>query len=319
MRRLLPLLVLAMSAPFAHAGDGARRLDAHFVNDRVLVDAPLAGGDHIRFFTDSGGGATLLLPAVVERLRLPTQPLPKQGAEDLPADARALSGELPLAASAFPQPPAPAYVVKQLIGLPDMPAESDGTLGNNWFAGHVWTWNYVAGTLALEAGDWTPPSGARVVPLGFRAATKDGPALAFPRIEVTVAGVPMPMLLDTGATTVLTPDAAQRLGGPRLRATSMIGATIVAGWRKAHPDWPVVEHAQAGTGARMIEVPDVRIAGFQVGPVWFTERPDTAYSEFMAPMMDRPVRGSIGGNAFHTLAMTIDYPHARAAFAHGKP
>lgn len=319
----LPLSLLLLALPLAARGlDAAQPLVAHFVEDRVLVDAPLAAGGHLRFFTDSGGGnATRLLQGATERLKLPTR-APSQAELDelgrVPPDTRLLVGPLPLAPSAFPPPPELALVVTNLIGLKDEPADSDGMLGNTWFAGHVWTWNYVAGTLALEPADWSPPTGAQVVPIGLRPADGDGPALAFARIEVTIAGTPTSMLLDTGATTILTPEAAQRLGGPRVRSTSMIVASVIAAWRQAHPEWRVIEHAQAGTDSRMIEVPDVRIAGFQVGPVWFTERPDYNFKSLMSRMTDQPILGAIGGNAFHTLTMTIDYPHARAAFARGK-
>ena len=314
MRRLLPTLLLAL--PAAACADGAQALAAHFVEDRVIVDAPLAGGGTLRFFTDSGGGATLLTQAAAQRLDLATKP-PTEHADELPPGARIFAGALPLAPSALPTPPSPTIVVAFTV-TKDTPVDSDGTLGNNWFAGHVWTWNYAAGTFALERADWAPPAGTQVVPIGLRPASANRPALAFPRIDVTIAGEPASMLLDTGGTTYLTPEAAQRLGGPRVRSTSMIVASRVAAWRKAHPDWPVIEHAQAGTGSRMIEVPDVRIAGLQVGPVWFTERADANY-EWMSAMTDRPIVGSIGGNAFHTLVMTIDYPHGRAAFARARP
>jgi len=311
IRRLL--LPLSLACALAQAADGPQRLDAHFVDDRVLVDAPLAAGGHLRFFTDSGGGATLLLQSAAERLHLPTT-LVTDGTDGTPPGTRAIEVALPLAPSALPAPPLPGYLVSTTIPLRDAPVDSDGMLGSRWFEGHVWHWDYVAGTLTLEPPGWTPPTGAPVIPVGFRPAGADGPALAFPRIEVTIAGEPTSMLLDTGATTVLTPEAAQRLGGPRLRSTSMIVASRIAAWRRAHPEWRVIEHAQSGTGDRMIEVPDVRIAGLQVGPVWFTERPDHAFVAFMSSLTDAPILGAIGGNAFHTLAMTIDYPHARAVF-----
>jgi hypothetical protein len=81
----------------------------------------------------------------------------------------------------------------------------------------------------------------------------------------------------------------------------------------------VIEHAQGGTGARMIEVPDVRIAGFEVGPIWFTERPNKNFREMMSQSMNAPVEGAIGGNAFATLRMTVDYLHGRASFSQEKP
>lgn len=80
-------------------------------------------------------------------------------------------------------------------------------------------------------------------------------------------------------------------------------------------DWRYIADAQVGTGSAMIEARNVRIAGIDVGPVWFTERPDANYDRFMSLMIDRPIAGSIGGNALHRLQMTIDFPAARAWFA----
>ena len=77
----------------------------------------------------------------------------------------------------------------------------------------------------------------------------------------------------------------------------------------------VIEAAQSGTGARMIRVPDVRVAGIQVGPVWFTERPDRNFTVGMSGDMSGPVEGALGGNAYRDLSMTVDYPNGRAAFS----
>ena len=68
-------------------------------------------------------------------------------------------------------------------------------------------------------------------------------------------------------------------------------------------------------GMRMIEVPEVSIAGFRVGPVWFTERPDPNFHQYMSQWMDRRVDGALGGNALRFFRVTVDYPVAVAHFA----
>jgi hypothetical protein len=85
-------------------------------------------------------------------------------------------------------------------------------------------------------------------------------------------------------------------------------------WRKAHPDWRVIDDAQERTGSAMIEVPEVGLAGATVGPVWFTWRPDKNFHEYMSGMMDGRVEGAIGGNALSHFVMTVDYPGAAAYF-----
>lgn len=285
-------------------------LNAHFVADRVLVDAPLASGGHLRFWTDTGGGGSILYAATAAKLKLKTVPLSGADAAELGPGAARLAAPLPLAASPFPAPPPPIGVARDYMLPMGARVDADGNVGQNWFAGHIWSWNYPRGTLAIEPTDWKPARDDHVIAVGFR---KDGPR--FPRITVTIAGVATPMLLDTGATTVLTPAAQHRLGGPRLRATSMIVASRIVAWRKAHPDWPVIEHGQGGTGSLMIRVPDVRVAGYQVGPIWFTSRPDANFHQDMSSSMSGIVEGAIGGNAFHSLKMTVDYLHGIAAFS----
>ena len=60
----------------------------------------------------------------------------------------------------------------------------------------------------------------------------------------------------------------------------------------------------------MIEVPEVRIGGLDVGPVWFTLRPDPNFLEFMSQMTDEIVRGAVGGSALKHLRVVLDYPGA---------
>jgi hypothetical protein len=64
----------------------------------------------------------------------------------------------------------------------------------------------------------------------------------------------------------------------------------------------------------MIEVPEVIIAGYKVGPVWFTHRENRNFHDFMSSFMDARVDGALGGNAFRHFIMTVDYPGAAAYF-----
>jgi hypothetical protein len=290
------------------------RLDATFASDRVIVATPGTDGGSLRFYTDTGGGITLIYDQAAKRLNLTATPTAGAEAADFPPSFRRLESPLPVAAN--PEPPLPAFVGPNLIETMGGPAESDGFLGNQWFAGHIWTWDYAAKTLTLEDDDWHPSAGSKVLPIGFRKPTPGKPTPAFPRIIVSLAGEPTSMLLDTGTETLLTPKAIEAIGGgPALRATSMIVSSRFEAWHAAHPDWPVIEAAQVRTGARMIRVPDVVLAGFQVGPVWFTERPDANFHGMMSASMDAQVEGAIGGNAFRTLHITVDYRASRAAFA----
>ena len=311
MKRLLAFTLLAICAATPVLAQDGRPLPARFEAGRVFVDETTADGQPIVFFTDSGGGR-YVTSAAAERLGLALTPIPdaQEGGPSHLTDYPALKPGSPTA----PLPEGPMPVMSG-AALPGWPSDHDAMLGGAWFADRIWTFDYPRGRLTAEAASWTPPPGAVVLPLGFQ--TEDGVRTThFPRVEVRIDGETLALLLDTGATTALTPEALAAVGdgGPSMRATSMISDTVFRRWRTAHPDWRVIDNAQIGSGSAMIEVPVVEIGGLPVGPVWFTHRPDRAFHDYMSSMMDAPVEGALGGNALGDLTMTIDYPGGQAAF-----
>jgi hypothetical protein len=118
--------------------------------------------------------------------------------------------------------------------------------------------------------------------------------------------------------TTLTDSARAALGDrrPARRASSFVVQSVFDRWRQGHPQWQVIEGAdQLGdTTLPMIEVPDVDVGGFRVGPVWFAARPDQNFVHF-SRWMDRPIVGALGGSALQYLQVTLDYPGAVAVFA----
>ena len=299
----------------------AQVLPARFEGDRVYLQASDGLGQELRLYTDTGGGL-FIKQAAVERLSLISEPLTDPLALREVGD-RARTTRLPtFALAAFIPPPLadggrmmvlPAELAgRQLPGTSD----DDGMLGQAWFDGRIWTWDYPGQVFRLELPGWKPAAEARRLPLGFKTDAQGQRQAAFPRMEVGIAGKTYSLLLDTGAMTVLNPSALMALGedGPAERATSMIADSVFRAWRKAHPEWRVIEDAQAGMGSAMIEVPEVIIAGYKVGPVWFTHREDRNFHDFMSSFMDARVDGALGGNAFRHFVMTLDYPGAAAYF-----
>lgn len=138
----------------------------------------------------------------------------------------------------------------------------------------------------------------------------------FPRIQVVVDGEILDLLFDTGAHTPLTPLAHATIGDGRaaIRSTSFISNSIFQKWKIAHPNWRVIDKAEMGSGEAMIEVPEVTIAGYSVGPVWFTRRADKNFHEFMSQWMDRRIEGALGGNALRFFRIVVDYPQQSAFF-----
>ena len=300
------LLLLLLAAP---AASGPTVLPARFDANLVRVTPVMRDGKAITFYTDSGGGL-FLTDIAVKRLGIKTES--REGEGDQPAmDFAHLPAFKPDAAIPPPLGNDGRIGVMPAAMAAKNGLTEDGMLGEAWFGGRVWTWNYPAGRLVLEGSDWKPDASATRVPIGLKKGETN-----FPRIAIRVDGEAFDVLLDTGAMTTLTPDALARLGdkGPALRATSMIVDSRFSAWRTKHPDWRVIERAQDKSNAAMIEVPTVEIGGAKVGPVWFTWRPDRNFHEYMSGMMDGQVEGAIGGNALSHFVMTVDYPGAAAYF-----
>jgi hypothetical protein len=212
--------------------------------------------------------------------------------------------------------------------LPHMPviAErvmdgSDGMFGAPWFSGHAFVFDYPARTLTLLDDGGLPevPAEHRVA-VGF-VRGDDGKVISpYGRIQMTVDGETLDMLLDTGATVTLTTSARATLGGGQVeRATSFITKTVFDRWHAKHPDWRVIEHADTISdkpedAVPMIEVPKITVGGYEVGPVWFTWRPDKNFHEWMAQWMDKPTEGALGGDAYRTLRLGVDWTAGTATF-----
>jgi hypothetical protein len=218
-------------------------------------------------------------------------------------------------------PPAKTPCGAALLVLPQAGSNYDGQLGAGFLPGRTWTFDYPAHRLTLEGNAWQPDPTAHWTPLGFPHHADGTLASGFARITIRVDGQPLDMLLDTGASSYPTPTAARISGTPTVQGegvASYITTGMLERWHKAHPDWRVVENADEKVAAkpfkRIIEVPEVEIANWSVGPVWFTEQPDKAFHEYMAQMMDKSTEGAVGGNVFRHFVMTIDYPGEAAYF-----
>ena len=301
-----PVVRTALLLGAATACHSQTVVPSRFESDRVYVQLETVDHAALELYTDTGGGGLVLSDRAASRLRLSVAPSP--------TDPNRRVATAPKVRPGLPELPTEATVLSLASQVTGWPQQADGFLGAPWFAGAIWTWDYPAHVLLREA-NWKPVAGSCDLALAFKMEPDGTRTTGFARIVVTIDGKPVSMLLDTGAETYLTVDAAARLGGgDRMRATSMMAASIFDAWRQAHPDWPYVAGAQEVTGADMLEVPDIQVAGIQVGPVWFTRRPDFNFHTFMSSMTDSPVDGALGGNAFRDLRMTIDFPGGRAAF-----
>ena len=302
------------TCPGASAFAAGQTLPAEFVDDRVTLVVPDAARPALRFYTDSGGGANMISSAAAQRLGLPeigSVPPDREGG----APMQLVAFPPLLERGGVPRPHVEPFLKGGLLVVPDIQMGGDGFLGSRWFAGRVWEFDYVAKTLKVFAKAEVADR-SHAAPLAFRAGADGQRDLDFPRITVTIDGEAIDMLLDTGATAIVTPASTARFDRPvgTFIGTGFITKSTFDGWVARHPDWPVLEAAAGPSMASMIEVPSVEIAGLKSGPVWFTQRPDTNLRDFMSSMMDKPVEGALGGSALRGFRMTIDYPAAVAYF-----
>ena len=287
-------------------------LPVRYADDRYFVSPVLESGDTLLLYTDTGGGANMLWPATAERLGLAGEWL-RQGSDS----ARLVAFPPMVPAASIPMPSAPPPLGSGFLVIPPQGfKEGDGFLGRTWFADRVWLFDYPGRSLALVTGGAPASAPEHRVPLGFQTDSAGRRTTHFPRITAAVDGDSLDLLFDTGATVNLTPAALAALGdgGPAQRGTSFITQSVFKRWRAAHPDWRVVDSADMVGNAPMIEVPRVTVAGHEVGPVWFTVRPDRAFHEWMAQWMDRPLDGALGGSALRYFRVLVNYPEAYAAF-----
>lgn len=326
MAIVMGILATALaSAPAAAAPAAAQVLPTVYEAGHFYAVPETMQGQRLRLVVDTGGGGGLgmywITAQAAARLHLKTRTC-KLG------DDAVTVADLPeyQPGRGLP-PPSPGPCGKAAM-VQDVPAgygwnaHDEGQFSGSYlYAQGIWTFDYPEERLTLQGRPWRPDAAAHAVHLGFQRDSHGRAPHGYARITIRVDGQPLDMLLDTGATAHPTTEGERASGVPTvdgLGVTSYVAASVFERWRKAHPGWRVVANGDAALGLKrptpLIEVPRVEIAGWSVGPVWFTERPDPAFHGMMSSMMDRQVEGAVGGNVFEHFVMTIDYPHATAYF-----
>ena len=331
---LVALLRILSTTPAAVCSGpvGGRPVPADFVGNRVFVRWAAPGNQSLRFYTDTGGGVLSIFPEAVQRLSLPVDTLNWTHGAD---HGIAMRVHIPIALNEALVPPVPSALsvgfrltpkasttVLLLVENDGSPPEDetgyewDGRLGSAWFADRVWTIDYPNRRIYFDGTKSVAPTDPSCwVPLGFQTDSTGHRTNSFPRITARIDGEDIQFLLDTGARTELT-DSAWRIVGshePQHRATSFITTQRFEQWHKKHPEWLIVPDAEKPGGAAMMRVPTIEVGGQQIGPVWFTERPDRSFRDFMSQYMDQPIEGALGGSAWRYVTLVLDYPGAKAA------
>lgn len=276
-------------------------LPTKYVADRYFAVPTASNGIQLSFLADTGGGLFVTTHAL-RQAGVGITGLPLLHVARMPAFR---------ADAAIPEPTGG----ERWMPIADRD-DSDGMLGQRWFAGGVWTFDYPAHKLILRAEHFSPTDKLmrHAVDLGF-ARSLGLRRCNHPRFTVTIDGQQVSSLFDTGATVFLTPEAIAFMNDnqPVERATSFATAAVFERWHHQHPEWRYIEKGCKMSQQPMIEVPLVRISGLDAGPVWFTRRPDSAM-QWMSQFLDAPIEASIGGDCLRHFTITLDYPGAKAYF-----
>ena len=289
------------------------RLPATFIGHRIFVQPVTSDDVQLTFYTDTGGGGMFIEPATVHRLGLPV----------MSTEGESIASESVAFPAFHPDASIPRGRYSDQLAVVAAPYRDtdvmrwDGFLGHSWFADRVWKFDYLQRQLAYRTDlGWEIRD--HMCPLGFKTDDTGKRPTAFPRITAMIDGETRDFLLDTGAMVQLTAAAqasAVLADGPPIRGTSFVTHSLFEVWRTRHPDWRVVENADAYGGEAMIQVPVVHLAGYGVGPVWFTRRSDANFHEYLSQWMDQRVDGALGGSVFQYFTMVVDYRRARAYFS----
>ncbi|WMS87865.1 hypothetical protein [Pleionea litopenaei] len=288
-------------------------LPSAFHNNLIHLKPVLVDGHQLTLFTDTGGGWNAISTELVTKYQWKV------------ALKQADEGKLELVempsfreGKAIPKGDFNNFFEGKLLKLDQekfdtFNADIDGFLGARWHAGKIIDFNYRDQSISIYTQ--LPPeiNSSSIVHLGFQKNEEGSYTTAFPRVTIEVAGKKLEMLFDTGATALLSKEAQKILKFDDARvATSFIAGSIFDGWTKEHPDWTVIANACSYSRASMIKVPVIVIGGKNIGPVWFTRRPDNSFYQYMSKYMDKPIDGALGGSALQYIRIVVDYPRELA-------
>ncbi len=289
------------------------KIPVDYSADRFIVQPVTTDGNVLRLIADTGGGL-FIFDSAVKRLGLSPREVSGKGEKSTEVKLPQFKPEASIPSPEFNDGWMPVFPEQG----PSLDNENlSGMVGQAWFAGHVWTFDYPGHSLWLWPNNKSPErKNGHELSLGFPTDSSGQRGANFPRIQATINGQTEELLFDTGATTNLSPRLLQALNdhGPKTRATSFITHSTLTRWHQAHPEWKMIRDESAKLDKVMIQVPNITVAGYTVGPVWFTERPDKNFHEWMSQWMDKEIDGALGGDALKFFKITLDYPNAKASF-----
>lgn len=329
--RLIPLALvcLAVGDPVAMGAQERARVPVQMEDLLFVLEEQTADGRRLTLLAATEG-ETLVYAGGADRLSLAVR-----DASDLPEEAiaaAALAGSPPerlvrlpalrIGGRGFradgPQASTPHVALRE--GLPPDGVETDGVLGAGWFHGSTWTLDHPGRAIVLrEDGDLPLHSDRERIPLELARSAEGGPLPSVPLVRLTVAGVEVAAVVATGSAAVLTDAATAAVGDlrPARRAMTRLSATTFDAWRAEHPDWRVVEGAEAGTGEPLLEVRGLRVADAVIERAWVLRTPDDGLEARLGAPAAAPAAILLGGDILREFRVTLDFVGGVAIFEPG--
>jgi len=294
-------------------------LPSKFIDgERFYLKIVSVNGDTLLGFCDTGGGFTAIYPNVIEKLNLSSKVKSLKVEEstfniiafdEIVKDKRIPKIEkpfyLPVEQSVFVVPDKKYLEGESLVLIKAIP--HDVFLGQHFFMGKAWTFDYPKEKVWVNTPILKNKRNRKNIQnLGFKKNTEGRKLFGHPSMKVEIDGDTLAVLFDTGASFILSDSGQAKLGTSQLSiAGSFIAKSIYTKWRSKHPDWNVFE--KSDMNADIIEVPEVKIGTYTVGPVLFSVRPDESWSKNMINSMDKVVKGAIGGTVLRYFKIKVDY------------
>ncbi len=292
-------------------------LPANLTEGRFFLKIPTLHGDTVLGFCDTGGGFTAIYNSTIKLLGLES----KVKLMDIDGDTTKYIAANEIYSNQNIPYPQIANYYKTHIDVPFLEVPADRLendlfskyvnhqifLGQFFFINDAWTFNYQTGQLSVNTPVSPDLNNKNILPLGFKKDKKGIKKFGHPSLALEIDGKIVYFLFDTGATFLLSDSGSNELGiETKATAGSFIAKSLFDKWHLQHPEWRIIVKGEMN-GADLIEVPNVKVGDLSAGPVWFSKRPDEAWSKGMIGSMDRVVQGAIGGSFMKYFKVTIDY------------
>lgn len=314
---LLLLVGLNLSAQEKAGEPSPKLLPSELINDRFFLKIQTNNGDTIMGYCDTGGGFTALYQATAKKFGLENviSQVTIKGESTRYIEAADIYSN-----DKIPYPAIANYykgsIKEPFFEVPEDNAESsyflrlaphDVFLGQFFFINYSWTFNYLTKELYIHTPLHPALSEVNTLQLGFKKDKNGNKLFGHPSIKLEISNKKIDFLFDTGAMFLLSATGKKELGTTENAiGGSFIAKSIFDQWRQEHPEWRFIPKGEIN-GADMIEVPEIIVGAMAAGPVWFSIRPDEAWSKGMITSMDKVVKGAIGGSFLKYFKVTIDY------------